>query len=92
MIYAILIVVGIPLFALVFSCVTLILGKISVHFETEGLSGFGDLYLHFLIIAGVYVVLSMLGIGGLLGLAVMALTYKSVFHAGWPQALVIGLA
>jgi hypothetical protein len=50
-----------------------------------------DFYRQFLIVASVYVVLSLLGIGGLIGLLIMALAYKTVFGAGWVEALVIGI-
>jgi len=88
--YAIILVVGV-LFALVFSGVTLFLGLFWSRFKPVGEGTFWDFYKQFLIIAAAYVVLSLLGIGGLVGLAVMALAYKCVFGAGWVEALVIGI-
>ncbi len=49
------------------------------------------LNLKFLIVASVYMILAVIGIGGLIGLAAMAFTYKLVFGAGWVEALVIGI-
>ena len=89
--YVILFAIGVPLFALVFSGVVLLLGLVWERFRTSGPGGFGMLYLKFLIIAAVYMVLAVVGIGGLLGLMIMALAYKYVFGAGWVEALIIGI-
>lgn len=89
--YVVLVVVGVPLFALVFTGVTLFLGLFWSRFKPVGEGTFWDFYRQFLIIAAVYMVLSFFGIGGLLGLAVMAFAYKTVFGAGWFEALVIGI-
>ena len=89
--YALLVVVGIPVFALAFSATVKFLGLFWGRFETSGPGGFATLYTRMLIIAAIYVVLAMFGIGGLLGLLVMALGYKFVFYAGWVEALVIGI-
>lgn len=35
--------------------------------------------------------LGLIGIGGIIGLAIMAGAYKAVFGAGWVEALVIGV-
>ena len=91
MAYVILFVVATPLFALVFSGLTLFLGLFWQRFETTGHGGFAQLYKQFLIVAAIYVALSMLGIVGLLGLLVMAAAYKTVFGAGIVEALVIGV-
>ncbi len=89
--YLVVAAIAIPLFALVFSVVTLFLALFWSRFKPVGDFSFGRFYLQFLIIAAAYVGLSFLGIGGLLGLAVMGLTYKLVFGAGWVEALVIGI-
>jgi len=89
--YVILFGVGVPLFALVFSVVTLLLGLVWDRFQTSGPGGFGMLYLKFLIIATAYMVLTVIGIRGILGLVVMAFAYKLVFGAGWVEALIIGI-
>ncbi len=60
-------------------------------FSTSGPGGFRIMYLKFLIISAAYLVLAVLGIGGLVGLGLMTLAYKFVFSAGWVQALVIGI-
>ncbi len=91
MAYAILFVVGIPLFALAFSAATMLLGLFSDSFQTSGDGGFKTLYCKFLIVAAVYILLSVFGIGGVIGLAVMAFAYKVVFAAGWTQAVGIGI-
>ena len=69
----------------------LILSAASDAFKASGDGGFKEMYCRFLIIAAVYVGLALIGIGGLIGLAVMAFTYKVIFDAGWLQAFVIGL-
>lgn len=90
MAYAVLLVIGIPLFALVFSVTVKFLGLFWGRFQTSG-GGFGALYAKFLAIAAVYMFLAMLGVGGLLGFLAMILGYKLLFGAGWVEALVIGL-
>jgi hypothetical protein len=91
MVYVLLVFVGIPLFALVFSVTVCFLGLFWNDFQTTGPGGFKMLYGKMLIIAAMYVLLSMAGIGGLIGLAIMAFGYKIVFAAGWLQAFVVGL-
>ena len=89
--YVILFVVMVPLFALVFSGLVLLLGLFWDRFKTHGPGGFRALYAKFLIVSSVYVLLAMVGVGGWIGLAVMAVTYKYMFGAGWPEALVLGI-
>ena len=89
--YVIVFVVGVPLFALAFSLATLFLGLFWDRFRPDGPGGFKTLYGKFLIVAAVYIVLGFLGLGGLIGLAVMAFAYKTVFGAGWIEAIVIGI-
>lgn len=89
--YVLIAVIGIPLFALVFSGTTLFLGLFWSRFKPEGEGGFGQLYKQFFVIAVIYVALALIGIGGWIGLAVMAVGYRTVFGAGWVEALVIGL-
>lgn len=80
--------------ALVFSVMTLLLGKVWPAFEVSGPEGwsFFDFYKRYLIIAAVYTFLSLPLGNGLLGIAALAVAYKYVFDAGWVQAIVIGLA
>lgn len=77
--------------ALVFSALTLLLGLISPDFEVTGPEGwkFRDFYVRYLIVAGVYTLLT-LPLGGWIGWGALIVTYKYVFDAGWLQALVIG--
>jgi len=79
--------------ALVFSVLTILLGKVWRAFEVSGPEGwrFLDFYMHYLIIAAVYTFVSLPLGNGLLGIAALAVAYKYVFDAGWVQALVIGL-
>lgn len=91
MVQVIVIVIAVPFFALVFSGLVLLLGLLWDRFKTHGPGGFKVLYGKFLIVSLVYVLLSMLGVDGLIGLAVMAVTYKYMFGAGWPEALVLGI-
>jgi hypothetical protein len=78
--------------ALVFSVLTLLLGKISASFEVSGPEGwsFGAFYVRYLIIAGVYTFVAIPMGNGFLGIAALAVAYKYVFDAGWVQAVVIG--
>jgi hypothetical protein len=86
--------------AMVFSVLTLLLGKLSETFEVTGPEGwtFLDFYLRYLIVAAVYtfVTLPLTSCGGLLplflGLFALISAYKYVFDAGWQQAFVIGFA
>ena len=89
--YFLLFVIGVPVFALAFAGTVKFLGLFWGRFETSGPGGFTMLFTKMLLVAAVYVLLSLAGIGGLLGLAVMALCYKSMFGAGWVEALVIGV-
>jgi len=89
-VYAIVALVAIPVFALAFSGTVLFLGLFWSRFKTTGPGGFKTLYGKMLIIATIYVILAMVGIGGLIGLAIMALGYKTIFGAGWVEALVVG--
>lgn len=82
--------------ALVFSVMTLGLGKVFPAFEVIGPDDwtFFDFYKRYLIVAAVYTVvaLPMSGccLGWLLGIGALAVAYKHVFQAGWTQAFVIG--
>ncbi len=91
MIYVIVFGVGIPLFALVFSALVMFFGLFWMRFQTTGTGGFKGLYLKMLIISTIYLGTAMLGIGGLLGLGIMALGYRFVFDADWVEAFVLGL-
>jgi len=79
--------------ALVFSLLTLWLGKMFTSFEVSGPDGwtFFDFYKRYLIIAAVYVFVSMPLGNGILGIAALAVAYRYVFDAGWVQAIVIGI-
>ncbi len=79
--------------ALVFSVLTLILGKSFDAFEVSGPEGwrFSAFYVRYLIIAAVYTFVSLPLGNGLLGIAALAVAYKYVFDAGWVQAAVIGI-
>ena len=79
--------------ALVFSVLTLILGKFFDSFDVSGPEGwrFSEFYLRYLIVAAVYTFVSLPLGNGLLGIAALAVAYKFVFSAGWVQAIVIGL-
>jgi hypothetical protein len=79
--------------ALVFSVLTIILGKFFPSFEISGPAGweFKDFYLRYLVIAAVYTFVSLPLGNGLLGIAALAVAYKYVFDAGWVQAIVIGI-
>lgn len=88
--YLIIFFVGIPLFALSFSVTCVVLGFFSEDFKPNGPGGFLQLYKQFLIIAAIYVGLAFVGIRGILGLGIIALGYKYVFHATWKHALIIG--
>jgi hypothetical protein len=78
--------------ALVFCVLTLLLGKLSPHFELSGPDDwkFHEFYVRYLIIAAVFTCVSLPLGHGLLGIAALAVAYKFVFDAGWPQAIVIG--
>ena len=94
--YLVLLIVGVvftAFAALVFSLLTMLLGKVFVTFEVSGPEGwsFGDFYLRYLIVAAVFTFVSLPLGNGLLGIAALALAYKYVFDAGWIQAIVIGL-
>lgn len=77
--------------ALVFAVLTLLFGKLSTAFEVSGPEdwAFFDFYKRYLIVAAVYTFVSI-PVGGLLGIAALAVAYKYVFDAGWVQALVMG--
>ena len=79
--------------ALVFSVLTLLLGKMFTAFEVSGPKGwtFFDFYKRYLIIAAVYVFVSIPLGNGIVGIAALAVAYKYVFDAGWVQAAVIGI-
>jgi len=91
MAYVVLAVIGIPLFAFVFAATVKFLGLFWLRFKTEGPGGFFQLWTQFLIVSTAYVALRCFWIGGLLGLVLMGLAYKTVFGAGWVEALVIGI-
>jgi hypothetical protein len=84
--------------ALVFTGLTLGLGKISPHFELTVPEDwtFGEFYLRYLIIAAVFTFVALplaplLGCAGVfLGVAALTAAYKRVFDADWLQAIVIG--
>lgn len=90
MAYVVLFPVAVPVFALAFSATVKFLGLFWGRFQTSG-GGFGSLYARMLGIATVYLILSVVAIGGLLGLVVMTLCYKGAFGAGWVEALVVGI-
>lgn len=79
--------------ALVFSVLTLQLGKLSDSFDVEGPADwtFFDFYLRYLLVAAVYTFVSLPLGNGILGVGALALAYKFVFDAGWVQAIVMGL-
>jgi hypothetical protein len=92
MIHIIIAVIGIPLFALVFSGTTMGLGLVWSRFKIEGgKGGYKEIYIKFLIVAAVYILLTLAGIGGFIGLFVMGLAYKYTFGAGMFEAFIIGL-
>jgi hypothetical protein len=78
--------------ALVFAVLTLLLGKLISSFEVSGPDdwSFFDFYKRYLIVAAVYVFVSLPLGNGLLGIAALAVAYKFVFDAGWVQAIVMG--
>ena len=79
--------------ALVFSVLTLLLGKAFSAFEISGPDdwSFFDFYKRYLIVAAVYVFVSLPLGNGLLGIGALAVAYKYVFDAGWVQAIVMGI-
>jgi hypothetical protein len=79
--------------ALVFSVLTIVLGKVFSSFEISGPAGwrFQDFYVRYLIIAAVFTFVSIPLGNGLLGIGALAVAYKYVFDAGWIQAIVIGI-
>ena len=79
--------------ALVFSVLTLILGKFFASFDVTGPDGwrFSEFYVRYLIVAAVYTFVSLPLGNGLLGIGALAIAYKYVFDAGWLQAIVIGI-
>jgi hypothetical protein len=87
---AVVFVVAVPFFALVFSLVTWVLSFVWDAFGIEGRGGLLKFYGQFLIISALYVAVILLGVHPLIGLLVMFLGYRYVFGAGWIQALVIG--
>jgi hypothetical protein len=90
MAYVLIFVVGVPLFALIFTGTVYFLGLFWDRFQISG-GSFKEVYVKFLIVAAVYLLLSVLGIGGIIGLGIMALCYKFTFDAGWVEALVLGI-
>ncbi len=79
--------------ALVFSVLTLVLGKVSDDFSISGPEGwsFWEFYQRYLIIAAAYTFVSLPLGSGLLGIGALAIAFKYVFDAGWLQAAVIGI-
>jgi len=77
-------------FALAFTFVTYFLGIFIQSFRPNEAT-FLDMYRGFLLIAAIYIFLATLGIGGLVGLIIMAVAYRYVFDATWVHALVIGV-
>jgi len=78
--------------ALVFSLLTLLLGKLFTSFDVSGPDDWSFLgfYLRYLIIAAVFTFVSLPLGNGLLGIAALAVAYKFVFDAGWVQAAIMG--
>ncbi|MFC1596478.1 hypothetical protein ACFL5Q_00830 [Planctomycetota bacterium] len=84
--------------ALVYSALTLGMGKISPHFELTVPEDwkFRDLYLRYLIVSAVFTLVALpltpvLGCAGvLIGLVALTAAYRKVFDADWLQAIVIG--
>jgi len=76
--------------ALVFSLLTLLLGKVWTAFEVSGPDdwSFIDFYKRYLIIAAVFTLTTPCSL--LLGIGALAFAYKFVFDAGWVQAAVMG--
>ncbi len=70
--------------ALVFAVLTLVLGKMFTSFQVSGPDdwSFFDFYKRYLLIAAVYVFVSLPLGNGLLGIGALALAYKYVFDAG----------
>ncbi|MGO8688771.1 MAG: hypothetical protein ACLQLG_03990 [Thermoguttaceae bacterium] len=79
--------------ALVFSVLTLLLGKLFTSFDVSGPEdwSFLSFYLRYLIVAAVFTFIS-LPLGPCLGIPALAIAYKYVFDAGWVQGIVMGLA
>ena len=80
--------------ALVFALLTLLLDWMDL--DSFSISGptdwsFWDFYKRYLIIAAVYTFVSIPLNSGLLGIGALALAYKFVFDAGWPQAIIMGI-
>jgi hypothetical protein len=79
--------------ALVFSVLTILMGKVFKSFEISGPDdwSFGDFYLRYLIIAAVFTLVTLPLGYGLLGIGALAIAYKYVFDAGWTQAAIMGI-
>ena len=94
MTYVIFFGVGIPVFALVFTCTAYGLGIFFSSFRPEE-GSIASVYRGFLAIAAIYLLVVIIAPPGPLGLvfyvAVMTAAYRFVFDADWPQAVVIGL-
>lgn len=94
MAYVLLLIVGIPTFALAFTVVTYGIGIFSERFRPSNAS-FGAMYKGFLAIAAIYLILALLGLGGIFGLlvnlGVMAVAYRYIFDASWLHSIVIGI-
>ena len=80
--------------ALVFAILTLLLDWMD--FDSFSISGptdwsFWDFYKRYLIIAAVYTFVSLPVGNGLIGIGALAVAYKFVFDAGWPQAIIMGI-
>ena len=75
--------------ALVFSVLTLLLGKWYAAFEVSGPDdwSFFDFYKRYLLVAAVYAFVPLPCVARI---AALALAYKYVFDAGWVQAAVMG--
>lgn len=76
--------------ALVFCLLTMLFGLLFKSFEISGPDNwsFFAFYIRYLIIALVYVFVSM-PLNGLIGIGALAIAYKYVFDAGWIQAIVM---
>ena len=77
--------------ALVFTLLTLLLGKMFSSFEVSGPDDWSFLafYMRYLIVAAVYTFVALPLGSVLLGVGAMFFAYKYVFDAGWVQAAVM---
>jgi len=92
--FIIVLVTGVPVFAVTFTAITYLLGIFSQRFRPTEAKPW-HILVRFIPVAAIYMLLSLLGFNGislfgLLKLLIMTAAYRYFFDADWIHALVIG--